>query len=538
MSAFQSVVRNVFAVSVLLLFFCTIGFAQGKVDLEIKVQTASETARGGETFSYTVTVSNNGSAKAVNVIFIQSESNEADFVSYIPNKGDCEAGKGNSNIERVLRCRLGDIEVGESVTTVISLKINDFDEISENVNLIDSLPTTIKGTSYEHNLSEYVEVYAENGEENREDNSARVFAKLLPSKNKPPRIEIVSPKQDAVFVKPLNKELEVSIVVKAFDADGKIVKVVVSDGSNLKYGFIVENGQIKYVVGGVKYTVEEFEKAAEDERFRNSLETRAELTGRDTYSYTAKNFSYGDNPVFIYAVDDGGRQTRATVAINVKRDASIEIVSPKSEQVFAPNSTITVETISRINDSTKSKLRINGTQKGYFYTDFSQMPFLQETSKAGNTYKHQYIWKNAQEGVYNLTVMLFDGEKPSLSVGDVMVVVAEPRIIKIFSLGNKQEFKQGEAIKISIDATDKKGRVVNDDFELWVNGKYKNTVYNAWETEAVPPYNSVLNKNHGYNLSGLEKGTHTIQVIARRNSNYNREAAILGKSEIYTIKVK
>jgi Bacterial Ig domain len=211
-------------------------------------------------------------------------------------------------------------------------------------------------------------------------------------------------------------------------------------------------------------------------------------------------------------------------------------VSPTSNQVFTPNSTITIETTSKINDSTLSQLRIAGTQNDYFNTDTASIPLLRQISKTGNTYKHQYIWKNAKEGVYNLNVGLYDGETSSAYAG-VTVIIAEPRIIKIFSLKNGQEFEEGKPIKISVDATDAKGIVVQDELELIVDGKSKTTVYNAWKYGSESPNNMILDKDYGSNLSELEKGTHTIQIIARQK-NYSGDGAILGKSEIITIRVK
>ena len=131
--------------------------------------------------------------------------------------------------------------------------------------------------------------------------------------------------------------------------------------------------------------------------------------------------------------------------------------------------------------------------------------------------------------------MLFDGEVPTLYAKGVTVFVAEPRIIKIFSLKNGQEFEEGMPVKVSIDATDAKGRVVvEDEFELIVDGKHKATIYNSWTNAPATPYEMILDKNYGYELSNLEKGIHTIQVIAKR-THYDVK---LGESAIITIKVK
>ena len=57
-----------------------------------------------------------------------------------------------------------------------------------------------------------------------------------------------------------------------------------------------------------------------------------------------------------------------------------------------------------------------------------------------------------------------------------------------------------------------------------------------WTNGHVPPYDKVLDKNYGYNLSELEKRTHTIQVIA--NYKNGVDDIKLGESEIITSIVK
>lgn len=526
MTALQSLLRHIFSVLCLTFFVCTIVFAQDKVDLEIKVQTASETARGGETFPYTVTVSNIGSTKATDVIFIQYGPEEAIFVSGVPNKGNCEIGKGTSNTERALRCMLGDMEAGETITTVVELKIEEFGDISESENRIQDLPKTLQGNSYSDNsFLGHVSVYPKEEDVNEENNNAGVSVRLLPSKNIPPRIEIVSPKQDAVFVKPLNKEIEVPIVIKAFDVDGKIAKVTIGDNS--RFQFVFEDNQYKCVVDGKTYTKEELEKAYEDETFLNSLEIRANLTGKDTYTYIAKKFKYGANWIFITAIDDGGRTTSYSIAINIKRDATVEIVSPKSQQIFAPNSTITVETTSQINDSQLSQLRIIGTRNNYFYPDTTSIPLLKKVSKNGNTFKHQFVWENVPEGIYNLQVMLFDGEYPSYYSKELTVIIAEPRVIKITSIKNGEEFESGENVEIKVEVRDKKGQVVDDKLELLIDGKsYSDNINNSLCGGCMP-------KSYIWQSPYIEKGIHKIQVVAKYQNG-----TISTQSEIITIKVK
>lgn len=520
-------------------------FAQSKVDLNVTARSISETAHGGEKFSYSITVSNIGSAKATDVKLVSEPEKNVTLIGNSISKGTCRFAKDSYKAN--LYCSIGDIDVGETVLIAVEAKIDDFggepaivsSDTTSNAQIIALLNLMKKSDTQKKNnplgtLAADVDVSAEEFEDDRENNRSKVFVQLVPSKNLPPRIEIVSPKRETAFTKPLNKPIEIPIVIKAFDLDGKIDRVIVSDVDSPQ--FVFEDNRYKYIINGKKYTKEELEEGYKNEEFVKSLEVRAVSTGKKTYIYTAKNFVYGSNRISVSAFDDGGRSASQDVEFTINRDATVEIVSPRENRLFTPNSTIIVETVSKINDSTLSQLRISGTRAGYFYPDSASIPLLRQTSKIGNIYKHQYVWKNVEEGIYQLNVMLLDGETPTLKSKDKTIFVVEPRIIKIFSLMNGQEFEEGEPVKVSIDATDAKGRVVvEDEFELIVNGKHKATIYNAWKNAPAPLYEMVLDKDYGYEFSNLEKGIHTIQVIAKR-THYGDVK--LGESAIITIKVK
>jgi uncharacterized repeat protein (TIGR01451 family) len=529
MFALQNSIKKYTSVFLFVLLLCFSVFAQEKFDLDVKVQPASETARGGETFSYSITVGNIGSAKATDVILIQDEPQSARFVSFAPSKGNCEIDENRGRGRRRLRCRLNDIEPSDSIIILVEVKINEFGDVSENVNS-EKLPSISSSGSLAENYEEtfeFVDVWADREEENDENNHAKIIVKLLPSKNIPPRLQIVSPKNELAFIKPLNKQLEIPIVIKAFDIDGRIKKVVISEINDGKVQFIFEDNEPKYLIAGITYSEKEIEEKREDEEFIKSIENRASLTGKDTYTYIAKNFHYGRNTIRITAFDETGRSSLELVELDIKRDASIEIISPKLNQVFAPDSTITIETVSKINDSQSSLLRLDGTRNNYFYPDYASIPLLQPIFKAENTFKHQYIWKNVPEGIYNLRVLLFEGEEYSQYEEMTTIIVAEPRVIKIVSLKNGQQFEAGKNIEIKVEARDKKGQIVHDKMELFVDGKsYIENIDNSLCEGCFP---------NSYNLqsSEIKSGTHTIQIIAKYQNGIKS-----GESELMTIVVK
>src|SRR5688572_21657539 len=88
---------------------------QGKPDLEVKVETASDIARGGEAFPHTITVTNIGAYKAVDVIVNSDQDQSASYlkvVSSLSAKGSCRTYEFHYR-ER-LACNLGDLSPGQS----------------------------------------------------------------------------------------------------------------------------------------------------------------------------------------------------------------------------------------------------------------------------------------------------------------------------------------------------------------------------------------------------------------------------------------
>lgn len=492
-------------------FIC---FAQDKADLEVKVQPASKTARGGETFSYIVTISNIGSATAEEVVLHQTTRQSE--VSAVSTAGTCADMKLSYQIPRPFVCKLGNIEKGATVTINFVMKIREFggEEISLAVNLprLSRSEGKKKSELTEITLAE-IEVFGDD----KRNYSKVVVEELLPSKNLPPRLKIISPKPDVVIIKQVNKPLNALITVNAFDPDGKIEKVVFANQENI-FQKLYKTQQVfdevtrerKFIFEGKTYKEAEINKVLFD--FKT-----ATLTGKDTYTFKVENLQFGQNRISISAIDDGERADFAHLEIIVKGDAEIKIVSPENKQVFSPGSTITIETLSKINDPNLGQLKIEGTQIG-FYPDFASFPLMQQVSKTGNLFKHRFVWKNPEEGIYRLRIISFSDAEITNEAETISVIIAEPRIVKITSLQNGQEFEYGNSINITSEVKDIKGREVNDKQQILVDGKYKDETYGEYE------------------LRVLEKGTHTIQIIARQNNS--SDDVILGKSEIITIKVK
>lgn len=501
MTALQSPIRYILSVLCLTFFFCTIVFAQDKVDLEIKVQTASETARGGETFSYTVTVSNIGSAKATDVIFIQDDPKIASFVSNVPTKGNCKVDGENWSVNRVLRCNLGDMEAGESIVTVIELKIHDFggEEVSENPAISDSIKnmnesmerlgintkTDSKGTSIGD-----VDVSAEEEEENRENNRSEVFAELLPSKNIPPRVEIITPKEETVITRSAKKLSKVTFTIKAFDPDGKIEKVFVN---TQQFHISVQYPENRIIIQGKSYSIKEFEENKELQKYIGGEATQV---GKDTYTFTLENPMYGHNSIFVEATDNGKRSGSTSVRFRVKGDNSIEFTNPLNGSIIKPNTNVLLETKTNLNDGGSGKFELIGN-----VVCCGTPPLMKQISRNGNSYIHQYLWKNIKKGYYNFQIFLTEDSGALTYSESLQFKVTEKPTVKITSIKNGQTFKQGEEIPIEIEAIDLDGTI--EKVSISVNEKYNQKF--SWRQGAY--------KKSGY-ISNLWKGIYKIKAKA------------------------
>jgi hypothetical protein len=311
-------------------------------NLEITGETV-ETVRGGETFFYKFTITNNSPTTAKNVISYQeldsSEGTRRKFylVSVSANQGECETNRVSKYKPLIfVRCRFGDIQGYATVNYTTEVKLAEWGDISQPISEKTSnsysksviLTKTSKEESLEIERKEkndvskilqihYPDTTSENDEQKKEQFIKKLSIKTFPSKNIPPRIEQVSPKQNAVIIKPLNKQIEVLVSVKAFDIDGKIEKVRVSDQSNLDFSFVFEGNQMKILFDGKTYTKDEWEILSEDEDFMKSREVIALNVGKDTFTYNAKKLNCGENRVLLMAIDNKGRSASLTVKFNV-----------------------------------------------------------------------------------------------------------------------------------------------------------------------------------------------------------------------------
>ncbi len=581
------------------------------IDLEIRGESVL-TVRGGETFFYKFTVTNSSAGTSENVILLQEFNGDnyglpsLEFISASISQGEFETDKVSKNRPlKKLFCRFGDIKGYASASITVEVKLPDWGDSSKpessddsgnrnadivrrvfthtvlsNQNLSDEQKEELK-RNQEEAEKERLELEKERKEGSRrliiphaylyscgrcteksQQDSANIIVKAFPSKNIPPRIELISPKQDIEVIKPLNKQIEVPISVKAFDIDGKITKVVIDgdyDQNTLPQTFF-ENGQNLYSFGGKKYTTQEWKnlyqttmldlyaKLKEDPDYEDKLIEAREanlrtmtLSSKDTYTFKVKNLHYGENQIHIAAYDNGNRVSGEILKFFVKRDATIKLISPKHNEIVTPNSDIIIETESEIKDSDFEILKLYSNCFGGKYVDNSNpnnLPILQQISKIGNIYKHRYIWKPKSEGRLDLRVDAYGNFLiPMVMSNSISVHIAEQRVIKIIGIKSGQEFEKDSPVSFSIQALDIKGNIPSDEYRILIDGKDDTSIQNSWQREQTEPYKKiVVDEMRSRTLRYLDSGTHTLQIVAKP---YNSsDVPIIGKSEIITFKVK
>ncbi|HQU84396.1 MAG TPA: CARDB domain-containing protein [Pyrinomonadaceae bacterium] len=535
---------KIFLVSFTVLFFSAFVFPQNEADLEIKTETAAKIVRGGEKFTVNVTVTNTGKKTAQDVYMALRIQGSEIISSAVPNGGECKF----SDYQRHLVCEVSKIEAGETYLTVVEIQVAEFGDVSElNPELAEKLPkmsasAQLALSGFQKRLgkddqSREIDLHFYSNtssiENDRENNDTRLSIKAFPSKNIPPRLELVSPKIDAVFIKQIDKPLEIVVTLKAYDPDGSIEKVIVNDPEYSPFynsKMVVEDNQYKLSYQGKIFTGKEFEEYL---IANPPIERLAEKTGKDTYTYTLKKLRYTENQIFVSTVDNGGRTDQIQIKFTVNGDAETKFTSPKNGQVFLPNSTIKIETSSTINDPLLKELRLLGSVNADAGL-WSDLPLLRQTSKNGNLFTNQYVWKNVPEGIYNLRTVMINDSMPTNYSEDITIAVAKPRVIKITSLKNGQNLEANKPFMLTVEALDIDGNLTNDKLRLYIDGKYSGDIYNSWSYSDELPNHKVLNKDTGKTIS-LEKGSHTVKIVA---VDEYRDYIIFGESETVTFNVK
>ncbi len=581
-------VFTVLSLSFLLFSFALITSGQGKSDIEVKVQTASDIARGGEAFPYTVTVTNLGPVKANDVVLLTRTSvSFFQLVSGQSIKGSCS--KTGDYSEQVLRCTIGNLLPAESVVVEIQAKLDEVGDRNESeepfgpngeiygstappppppppakkgslneppaipqVDILLNRSPIVSRTVESHTASEpgtdlaSIHAFASNDSEDSTKNRVNLTVTVLPSRNIPPRIQIVSPMFEARIKKSIARTLNVPISIKAFDPDGYLARVHVNDPR--KYDEIVgaypfrqtfEGPDSKYFIGDREFSHKELENFYTE--LGEKVAVSARRSGKDTFDFLWTDLKYGRNDIHISTTDNGGRIAFITLTVHVISDAEVEFVVPENNQVLTPDKSIRIEVLAKIKANSNTVLKLERSKEGSYPSPFADQP-LKEMRRPGSEALYSFDWRQIPEGVYNLSAVLFEKGIETLRVPGPRILVREPQTIKITSLNDSRVFRSDQTIPIAFEALTSKGEPSFDRFELIVDGKYITEISNSFERTYEnadsdgPPVQRIVKRNNPYQLRSLDKGTHTIQIIAKEGLWTG--SAILAKSDEVIVVVK
>jgi len=398
------------------------GYSQDKPVMELKGETAVKSVRGGEKLLYTFTVTNQSGVTAKDVTLIHRYHGA--LISTNVSQGEYDKNHRKYGVlQPTIWAHFGDIQGYASAILTVEIKIFEWggeETYSDKVpSLLPEYIERITGRKNDETIPpgatrleiDYPGFFC--GEcVKPEENSHRVISVIvLPSKNLPPRIKIITPTDDRKIARTVGRAGEVTLQITASDPDGSIEKVRVDDSEFFAPNdFFYEDGVRKIKIQGKVYTVEELEENPEPYKYYERLATK---TGPGTYTYTLKNLRFGYHVVHVIAYDNGGRDTSDTVRFTMTGDAKIGFEGLVDNQVVHPAEFVKLTTVSTINDSKLSDLRINIAPFGEHFFDVSTMPQLRKISSAGNVYRHEYLWKAPAEGAYNLRLVLLDHGLPT-----------------------------------------------------------------------------------------------------------------------------
>ncbi len=300
---------------VVLIFLSTGFYVNGQTgaDLEATVQAPSNIVRGGESFSYTATVRNVGTATATNVRLANAPPQNVEITSVSTSAGSCPA----SNPVRGggVLCTVGDIEPNG----IVSLSF------TANIVHLEDLPDPVAGTprnardpvrapyppdgDWSYQVAT-ISVDVVGADSNRSNNIARVKIDVEPRSNGLPLVRILSPTANSEIA----RQGEITVKIQAYDTDGAIDRVVVTEPKYMPFPF-VEDGVYKFVYLGKKFTAAQLTTYVKANPPPVLLARR---TGRDTFEYTIVNPAVGPNQVHVEVFDKQGRDNFTSIIFVVR----------------------------------------------------------------------------------------------------------------------------------------------------------------------------------------------------------------------------
>lgn len=519
-----------------LVFLSTLKSAgQSKIDVQLSVQLPAESARGGEPFSFTAQVKNRGLGKATDVILVADPNNQLFVISSaLPGKGTCEEQSGS------WRCKFGDMRAEETVTVTFGGKLHEYDSQADGVlpmgngDVLNKRPSSKDASDARARAAEaaarlaevlrdasgknsdavtdgttalaYLSAAPDTDEENTDNNHATVRVNVRPSRNQPPQVSIVSPQPEAVLVRPARKQTRFQFMIEASDPDGTIDKVLVTDPKDTIIP-VPGPGYWTFMYQGKSYTAVELENYL---KANPQPKHSARPVGKNTFAYTVTDPPWGRNRLTVEVTDNGDRSHAAWIDFFVRGDATIEIVSPKQDQIVEPGSTLVVETVTTLNEGPIKEIVLIGVGSAK-----NERAPLELVSRQGNVYRHRYVWKDVPEdSVYTSVQAILIESSGAITHSDgVGFLPRRVSTLKFANIRDGQVFDRPKQIEIQLNEPN---RSMGEQYALFIDGKYRSSIF------------------QGYIWHSPEPGTHTIQVVVRLVGS----SAEISRSEMITIHVK
>ena len=348
-------------------------------NLRVSCTDSQDPITAGNNLTYTVIVTNDGPQTATEVMLRNPVSPDVDFVSATPSQGTCKEINGE------VYCSLNSLAAGASATLTLVVKPTEG---------TGSFPTEGKM------IANSTVVRAKEGDDDPINDSVSEGTTVLPSPNKPPVVNILSPSAGSMLVGPLN----LTINAEASDPDGLITRVDFFDNDEL--------------IGST--------------------------TSGSPYSITKMNVPYGNHALMAVATDNGGRQNASTVDVVVNGTANVSITNPSPGALFSPGSTISL---------TANANGPSGISKVEFFANGGSIGLGSSAA-----------WANVSAGAYAIVAVATDGSGVTTTSTPVNIRVDTPPTVTMSSPANGTVFPSATNITVSAIAQGAHGSIARVDF--------------------------------------------------------------------------
>lgn len=360
-------------------------------DLVVTTRVVADRVTAPTLISYTINVLNQGPDNANGVGIWDEIAGPVDLASVEPSQGKCKPGVG-----QLIVCKIGSLKVGESITVAVKLR-----------------PYEGRGSF----PKEGKEIFHEAGakalekEPTPQNNETSDTVLVFPDPNQPPKVTLIKPQDEALFVGPADITLEAT----AEDSDGSISKVEFFDQEK-------------------------------------SLGLGTSVDGK-RFVLTARGLSYGNHYFVAVATDSGGRSDWSLQkGVFVNGLAVVSIRTPTPAALVAPGSDLTLAAVASHPSGVITKVQF-----------FANTRLLGEGRLSdANTYT--FNWKRLERGNYSIAAIAIDGSGiPTVSTPVKFMVGKRPEVA-IISPSGTTHVSSSTTVSITASARQADGSIKRVDF--------------------------------------------------------------------------